>query len=325
MSDLDAADESAAALEDAADTVVDAITDAADHAAADTDADLSRDELLQRAFILLADAEAINIPDSDAVSALRADVDALDESVEEKVTDLRSRFVELYRDVETKAPADHVHESTAARLDSLAADLAAVDDRIDQLASTTDVDEQVETVRSHLDDVEDRLDALEDADLSRKTSRVARAVVTLQQRLDAVEQTVATQRRLDTLVTDANRHGVTSASCTNCDETVALGLLCAPVCPHCDREFVDVDPNPGFFRSPKLVVADPPALDGSVADTDEAPPQPADTDDQRRDAMTAQSAGSDRSPDSGDDAGVGGDADVSGTGSPTARQRPEDT
>jgi len=174
--------------------------------------------------------------------------------------------VELYRDLESKAPADHAHEETAERLDAIAADLDAVADRLDELeaeaAATATVGEAVEEtidaldnriarVESRtddideldartegLDDLEARVNDLEALDarvddldeIEEKLSRVASAVVRVRRRLEA-ERDRSDRERLDALTAAANREGIRKANCTDCRETVDIGLLTTPECP----------------------------------------------------------------------------------------------
>ncbi|PAU82837.1 hypothetical protein CK500_11935 [Halorubrum salipaludis] len=298
MSDLDPTDDgdsAAAAAEADADAVAD--TAEAAVAAAAAEADVGREELLKRAIVALAESEGIDVPDAEEVAAIQARLDDLDAEVDEKVEDLRERFVELYRDLESKAPADHAHEETAERLDAVAADLDAVADRLDEIeaeaAATATVGEAVEETIDALDDrlarVESRLDEVGDGDeidelrdrtealddrtqdldgrvdeIDEKLSRVASAVVRVRRRLEAAERDRADRERLDALTAAANRGGVRKAKCTNCGETVDIGLLTAPECPHCGRGFEELEPNPGFLGTSRLVVGDRPALGGEV-------------------------------------------------------------
>jgi len=261
----------------------DGTVDAAIEAAAD-EAGVGREELLKRAIVTLAEGEDIDVPDAEEVAALESRLDELDADVDEKVADLRERFVELYRDLEAKAPADHAHAETAERMDALAADLDRVSERLDELeadaVSRSTVDEAVEERVGDLDDrladiesrtadlaeLEARVDAIDTDDLDDKLSRVAGAVVRVRRRLEAAERDRADRERLDALAATANRNGVRKAACTDCGETVDVGLLTEPECPHCGREFGELEPNPGFLGTSRLVAGEQPALEGDVDD-----------------------------------------------------------
>ncbi|WP_123622650.1 hypothetical protein [Halorubrum sp. CSM-61] len=281
MSDLDPTDGS------------DGVAAEAAAAAAADEADVDREELVKRAVVALADSEGIDVPDAEEVAAIEARLDDLDAEVDEKVEDLRERFVELYRDLESKAPAGHTHEETAERLDAIATDLDAVAGRLDEVeaeaAATATVGEAVEETIDAVDDrlaraesridevgdiddideLRDRTEALDDRvgdldDIEEKLSRVASAVVRVRRRLEAAERDRADRERLDALTAAANRAGVRKAKCTNCGDTVDIGLLTAPECPHCGRRFEELEPSTGFLGTSRLVVGDPPALDGEV-------------------------------------------------------------
>ncbi|MFC7325288.1 hypothetical protein ACFQMF_11940 [Halorubrum rutilum] len=261
----------------------DGTVDAAVEAAAD-EAGVSREELLKRAIVALADAEGVDVADAEAVAALESRLDALDAEVDEKVGDLRERFVELYRELEATAPADHAHPETAERLDALAADLDGIAERLDEVEadaaarSTADdaveervdeLDDRLASVEARVDDLaelEARVDELDAEELDDKLSRVASAVVRVRRRLEAAERDRADRERLDALSATANRNGVRKAACTDCGETVDVGLLTEPECPHCGREFAELEPNPGFLGTSRLVAAEQPALDGDVDD-----------------------------------------------------------
>lgn len=261
----------------------DGTVDAAVEAAAD-EAGVSREELLKRAIVALADAEGVDVADAEEMAAIESRLDALDAEVDEKVGDLRERFVELYRELEATAPADHAHPETAERLDALATDLDGIAERLDEVeadaAARSTADEAVEARVDELDDrlasveervddlaeLEARVDGLDTEELDDKLSRVASAVVRVRRRLEAAERDRADRERLDALSATANRNGVRKAACTDCGETVDVGLLTEPECPHCGREFAELEPNPGFLGTSRLVAAEQPALDGDVDD-----------------------------------------------------------
>lgn len=245
---------------------------------------VDREELLKRALVALAEEEGIDVPDAEEVAAIKRDLADLDATVDEKVEDLRDRFVDLYRKIESKAPADHAHAEIESGLDAVAADLDAVAERLDEVesdvaaAATVDeavgetvdeVDDRLARVESRIDDLdalESRVNDLDVDDLDDKLSRVASAVVRVRRRLEAAERDRADRERLDALTATANRHGVRKADCTDCGKRVGLGLLTTPECPHCGGRFAELEPNPGFLGTSKLVVEEAPALDGAVAD-----------------------------------------------------------
>ena len=245
MSDLDPAD---------------GTVDAALEAAA-AEAGVGREEMLKRAIVSLAETEGVDVPDAEEVAAMESRLDALEADLDEKVADLRERFVELYRDLEATAPADHAHAETAERLDALATDLDRTAERLDE------IDDRLTGVEARVNDLaelEARVDAIDTEDLDDKLSRVASAVVRVRRRLEAAERDRADRERLDAISATANRNGVRKAACTDCGSTVDVGLLTEPECPHCGGAFAELEPNPGFLGTSRLVVAEQPALDGDV-------------------------------------------------------------
>ena len=235
--------------------------------AAVDETDVDREELLKRAIVALAETEGISVPDAEEVAAIRHDLAELDEAVDQQVSDLRDRFVKLYRDIEAKAPADHTHEETTARLESIETDLDEISRRLDDI---DDRQTRAESLADDIDRLESHVDELGVDEIDDKLSRVAGAVVRVRRRLEAAERDRADRERLEALTDTANRHGVRKAKCADCSKTVDLGLLTAPACPHCGSRFAELDPNPGFLGTSRLIVGDQPALDGDVADDEAA-------------------------------------------------------
>ncbi|ELZ45782.1 hypothetical protein C463_05080 [Halorubrum californiense DSM 19288] len=130
--------------------------------AAAEDAGVSREELLRRALVALAESEDIDIPDAEEVAAIEARLDDLDAELDEKVADLRERFIDLYREVEAldadEGDASGGDEGAAAtRIDDLAAELEEIAARLDRLdAAVADAPSS-----DRVDDLGDRLDALD--------------------------------------------------------------------------------------------------------------------------------------------------------------------
>ena len=131
--------------------------------AAAEEAGLSREELLKRALVALAESEGIDVADADEVAAIEARLDDLDAELDEKVADLRERFVDLYREVESLDGDGDAEEGGAAdaegaaRVDDLARELEEVAARLDALdAAVADAPSS-----DRVDDLGDRLDALD--------------------------------------------------------------------------------------------------------------------------------------------------------------------
>ncbi|MFD1569559.1 hypothetical protein [Halorubrum laminariae] len=263
-----------------------------DHAieAAADEVGVDREVVLKRAIVALAESEGIAVPDAEEVESIRSRLDDIDADVDEKVTDLRERFVTLYRDLEPKALTDHGHEESAERLDSIVADLDDVATEVDSVEVSLDAaTADLAAVENRLADVETQVDDLAFDEIEEKLSRVASAILRVRRRLDTLESERDDRQRLDALLVVANRHGVETAACGDCGETVRLGLLSAPECPHCGRAFTEIEPQTWFFGTSRLVAADPPALDGDVDESRATAPNGA-----RDDADRTERDGADR-------------------------------
>jgi predicted Zn-ribbon and HTH transcriptional regulator len=183
-------------------------------------------------------------------------LDALEADLDSKVDDLRARVVQVKRETDAKAPADHSHPdlapSTPSRetVDRLEADLETLSDKVDAGF------ENFERVLTYLDD-----DA---AERDERIETLARVFLSLRSRVESLEAAVAEREAVDDLATQANQLDVTAATCEDCGSTVHIGLLASPRCPHCETPFDGVDPARHFFVSATLRTGEPPALEGDA-------------------------------------------------------------
>ncbi|SDM56325.1 hypothetical protein SAMN04487949_2093 [Halogranum gelatinilyticum] len=233
-----------------------------------TEADVETDELLTRAVVAyrlveeedgLLDESGVNSGVTDELDRLDERVDGLQSELDEKIDDVRTRVVQVKREADAKAPADHGHPDLEERVNTAGTAATEAHEQLDQLGERLDRGfENYEEILTYLRDTTD--------DLDDKLTRLARAVVSLRSRTARMEATVAQWRGVDDLKTEANRHGVTSAKCGGCDSVVHVGLLAKARCPHCEQPFTDVEPARGFFGSATLAVGDRPALAGQTAD-----------------------------------------------------------
>lgn len=169
-------------------------------------------------------------------------MEALEADYTENLEDVRQRVIQVKKETDAKAPADHDHPELAqvddieARLDGLHADVAELREEFDDA-----VPEQAAEIAA----LDDRLGTIED-----RLKTVAWVVSDLREAqesggLGAVE-------RIKRAAAKAN---VERATCENCGESVAIGLLTDPKCPHCSATVSDVEPSSGWFGNPKLVTA----------------------------------------------------------------------
>jgi chromosome segregation ATPase len=187
---------------------------------------------------------------------------------DEKVQDVRERVVQVKRETDEKAPADHDHPDLGQRTEAVADRADRLADELDGLTDTvSELDEQVETGFENYEDVLEYLTDTTD-ELEAKLTTLAEVTVELRDQTKTLAARHAARAAADELAHLANRRGIESADCGHCGETVHIGLLAESKCPHCASKFSDVEPKQGFFGSPRLVVGDPPALEGERADWD---------------------------------------------------------
>lgn len=269
-------------------------------------ADISRAEVVRRLMAAhrlleehpdrLAEADAADFgdggpdaPDTDAagidelearITDLSGRVDGLESDLDEKITDVRKRVVQVKREADAKAPADHDHPELERRMDE----------------GFENYEEILEYLTERADDLEAEAD-----DRGAKLRTVANAVVDLRRRVATLEGEIEKRAAVAELRETANQHGISEAACASCGESVQLGLLDEPACPHCESPFDGVEPG-GWFRSNRLTVGDRPAL--------EAGPAPADTAGQAdpTDASAPRANGGDAEP-----SGPGGEGPAADT------------
>lgn len=253
---------------------------------------LTEQELLAR---LLAEEDLVLDGDGtdvvDRMAEIEASVQELDGRIDEKIEDVRDRVLQVKREADGKAPADHDHPEVDQRVDRLTDNVAAigrdfvgVDDDLTRLEERVEaVDDRVSAGFSNYEEVLEYLVESTD-ELDRKLNALAREVVGLRERTQRLASTDAKRAAVDRLRDSASEHGITEARCEDCDETVHLGLLTSPNCPHCGTQFGEVEPKTGFFGSHVLRTGSQPALEGDVgeaptdlddllaSDRDEAPP-----------------------------------------------------
>lgn len=189
-------------------------------------------------------AAAVESRFDEVAEARRTALEDLDAEFQAKIEDVRSRVVQVKRETDGKAPADHDHAALdaigplEARVEELAEDLGDLREEVtDRLAEREAAD----------DDVTERLD-----DLDGKLTRVAWVVSDLR------EETTgrgANERALDGIKRAAAQEGVSRAACERCGETVHVGLLTEPECPHCNAAVSDVRPTGGILRKKARLVA----------------------------------------------------------------------
>ncbi|MFC7135525.1 CopG family transcriptional regulator [Halobaculum litoreum] len=227
----------------------------------------AHDDALPEPGALAGDAASEGAVD-ERLAALDDRVAALDAELDEKIDDVRSRVVQVKRETDAKAGADHDHPELRAAVESLDGVAAEVD------ALRSDLADLEETFEAGFANYEEVLEYLTDTadDHDAKLSTVATVLADLRTRASRADAHEARRRAAAEIKAEANRLGVAAAACGACASKVRLGLLSTPECPHCGEPFETVESASGFFGSATLVVGTRPALAGDVAAVDETNP-----------------------------------------------------
>ncbi|MEF8901226.1 MAG: hypothetical protein V5A25_08400, partial [Halovenus sp.] len=170
-------------------------------------------------------------------------IDALESDYREALQDVRERVIQVKKDTDAKAPADHTHEQLG-HIDGLAKTVSALQADLETLREAYEETipehgERVDAVETQLDQVQDRL----------KT--VAWVVSDLRE----AHESGGGLEAVDRIKRAAAKADIDRAKCGNCGEGVQLSLLTDPECPHCSATVTNVEPGGGWFSSPKLVAA----------------------------------------------------------------------
>ncbi|WP_380678152.1 hypothetical protein [Salinigranum sp. GCM10025319] len=190
-------------------------------------------------------------------------VGAVEDDLDEKITDVRERVVQVKREADAKASADHDHPELRDGVDRADSAATRATERVDDLEAHVDRGfDNYEEVVSYLVDETD--------DLDDKLTRIVSIAVDLRRRATEAERTLARLESAAELKREANRQGETAAKCEACSGRVGIGLLTEPRCPHCDARFAGIDPSSRFFGSATLTTDDTPALTaGATPDGDD--------------------------------------------------------
>lgn len=239
-------------------------------------------------------------------------VSAVESRFVDLLEDVRERVVQLKRETDAKAPAEHDHSDLAAagELEALETDLEMAETAVDALESRMEAGfGNFETVLEHLASSIDRT--------SGRQTTLARALLETREELRKLAARDTARSAAEALKREASEHGVRSADCEECDTAVDVGLLTRAECPHCSAPFVGVEPAQGFFGSDSLATGQRPALEAAPAADDG---YEHDVDDIIDDDGSART-GVQEELDGGDGTGAG----TEGTDSPTGEGARSDT
>lgn len=185
------------------------------------------------------------------------DLERVEREFREHVEDVRERIVQVKRETDGKAPADHTHHELESRLEQLGQEIGTLEGAVNRLDERLSAGfENYEEILTYLTETTESLD--------RKLGRLASAVIDLRERVGDAARAEVRRTALAHLTDTANRHGVEKARCDDCGEIVHVGMLVAPECPHCDSSFSGLEPKRGFFRSSVLHTGTRPALEAGA-------------------------------------------------------------
>jgi hypothetical protein len=170
-------------------------------------------------------------------------IDTVESEFDEKITDVRERVIQVKKEADSKAPAEHSHDELDA-IPELEATVADLQTDLDQLRS--EFDEQVPDHDDALTAAERRLDEMQD-----RLQTVAWVVSDLREAQESSGGLQAVER----IKRAAAKADIERANCENCGDGVTLSLLTDPECPHCSATVTNVEPASGWFGSPKLLTA----------------------------------------------------------------------
>ncbi|MFB6125436.1 MAG: hypothetical protein ABEJ59_05705 [Halanaeroarchaeum sp.] len=230
-------------------------------------------EYLERVLVSVRAVESgdplADIATDEDLAALRERVDDLDDDVDAMIQDVRERVIQVKREADAKAPADHDHPDLAGELAEATERADAAATRVEAIAETVaDVERRLDTGFENYEEILSYLVDRTD-DLADHTETLATALARMRGQLATVVAHDQRRERTERLQRRANEEGVTAATCEACDSEVHVSLLAGPECPFCGATFADVEAKRGFFGSATLLTGSTPALEESTEETDE--------------------------------------------------------
>jgi predicted Zn-ribbon and HTH transcriptional regulator len=178
--------------------------------------------------------------------------------------DVRERVIQVKRETDQKAAADHDHPELASAVE----ELEGVADDLETVAAAVD---KLETrMEGGFDNYEEVLEYLADTidQVSRRQATLANAIVETREELRKLAARDSARSAVEELQRAAGQLGVRNADCEDCGTTVDLGLLTRTECPHCSASFVSVTPAQGYFGSDTIETGNRPALEAGDPDDD---------------------------------------------------------
>lgn len=188
------------------------------------------------------------------------DLQRLEQRFRGLIEDVRERVIQVKREADGKAPAEHTHPELRNSVEQLGGEVRGLGDELDELEDRLDAGfENYEEILTYLTDTSD--------DLNRKLGQLAAALIDLRDQVGEAARAEGRRVALARLTTAANQQGVETAKCEECGGSVDISLLTDPQCPHCQATFSDLEAKRGFFRSSVLQTGTVPALEAAREST----------------------------------------------------------
>lgn len=231
-------------------------------------------ELLTRfvtAYRAAEGAESVDeVPTAEDVDQLHRELDALQSDVDEKIGDVRQRVIQVKREADAKAPAQHDHEKLAAelstlkdRMEVLAEEAGTSEEFENEIASlSTRIEELEENTKSGFENFETILEDLIDRadELETRLETLGRAAVRLQDAIKEFRTQTSAREQVESIHREANRKNIEQAACEDCGATIDISLLTEPACPECGESFAGVKRRSRFWQSHMARTGEPPAI-----------------------------------------------------------------
>ncbi|MFB6086740.1 MAG: hypothetical protein ABEJ84_08075 [Halodesulfurarchaeum sp.] len=188
---------------------------------------------------------------------VQSKLDELEERLDADIADVRERVIQVKREADGKAPADHEHGELEGRLADLESALETTREELERTDSR---------LEGGFENFEEILEALLDrtADLEEDVHTIGEAVRSMRRLMDTVAERERGRARADHLKETAARRGVRTAKCESCNSKIDVSLLSEAECPSCSENFHTLDANPGFFGTSILETGERPALEGET-------------------------------------------------------------
>ena len=171
--------------------------------------------------------------------------------------------------VDRQHETDDTLDRLADRLDTVDERLSAAERRLSEGMSLSELEAAIERTEADHAELERRLESEFDS-IEQVLQHLLDTTDNIEYRLGAVSdarqealapmrEQFAVQEELADLKQEAIRHGVETADCDNCGQTIDLGLLEAPECPSCERRFTGITKGGWLpFSNDKLQTTDRP-------------------------------------------------------------------